>query len=73
MSATQQVVSQTGTKSFIQGVVLECSGVGCLPSCQSLAFLASHDISETAGLPYMGCWNGAVLTACLPNKQTSDW
>ena len=50
MSATQRVVSQTGTKSFTQNVVLECSGVDSLPSCRSLAFLASHDILETAGL-----------------------
>ena len=43
--------------------------VASLPS----AYLASHDISETARLPYMGCRGGAVLMACLPNKQTSDW
>ena len=76
MSATQRVVSQTGTKSFTQGVVLECSGVDSLPSCRSLAFLASHDILETAGwklvearVPYMEGWSASGLTACLPSKR----
>ena len=111
MSATQRVVSQTGTKSFIQGVCfrllarvrwqyfsinLGCCladigqvASGAMASAKSyskrvwfrnmstagprptplvascLAYLASHDISETARLPYMGCRGGVVLTAYL--------
>ena len=78
LTAAKWVVSQSGTKSFTRwsrNVLMSTAGprptsrIASLPS----AYLASHDISETARLPYMGCRGGAVLMACLPNKQTSDW
>ena len=66
-----------GYEAIYIGCGSECSHVDSwprpTPRVASLpsAYLASHDISETARLPYMECWSGAVLVACLPSKHGS--
>ena len=69
LTAAKWVVSRTGTKSFTRwsrNVLMSTAGPRPTPRVAScLAYRASHDILETTGLPYMGCWSGAVLAAYL--------